>query len=308
MNPTKTTTLSTGHPAAMTSTAKVTAPRATHPAVEALQMFMRNRSAIAGMVFLCTMVLIALLGPLLYEADPFAIVSAPLTGPGVEPGLWLGTDYLGRDVLVGILYGGRATLAVGATAALLSVVIGISIGAFAGYYGGAVDEVLMRVTEFFQVLPALLFAMVLVTLFSPTLTTIALAIGVVSWPGVARLTRGEFLKLKQLEFVTAERAIGAGNQRIIWRVILPNALSSLIVSATLSVGVAILFSAGLDFLGLGDPNAMSWGLMIGASRDHILEAWWPVTFPGIAIFITVLSVSLIGDGLNDALNPKLRER
>lgn len=271
-------------------------------------MFMRNRSAIAGMVFLCTMVLIALLGPLLYEADPFAIVSAPLTGPGVEPGLWLGTDYLGRDVLVGILYGGRATLAVGATAALLSVVIGISIGAFAGYYGGAVDEVLMRVTEFFQVLPALLFAMVLVTLFSPTLTTIALAIGVVSWPGVARLTRGEFLKLKQLEFVTAERAIGAGNQRIIWRVILPNALSSLIVSATLSVGVAILFSAGLDFLGLGDPNAMSWGLMIGASRDHILEAWWPVTFPGIAIFITVLSVSLIGDGLNDALNPKLRER
>ena len=157
-------------------------------------------------------------------------------------------------------------------------------------------------------LPALLFAMVLVTLFSPSLATVALAIGVVSWTGVARLTRGEFLKMKRLEFVTAERAIGAGNQRILWAVILPNALPPLIVSATLTVGVAILFAAGLDFLGLGAPNAMSWRLMIGSSRDHILEAWWPVTFPGIAIFVTVLSVSLIGDGLNDALNPKLRER
>jgi peptide/nickel transport system permease protein len=280
----------------------------THPAVEAARMFLRNPSAIAGMGLLILMASIALLGPVVYQAEPFSIVGAPFTPPGAEEGLWMGTDYLGRDVLAGILYGGRATLVVGVTAALLSVVIGMSVGAFAGYYGGAVDEILMRVTEFFQVLPALLFAMVLVTLFSPALTTIALAIGVVSWPGVARLTRGEFLKMRRLEFVTAERAIGGGDQRIIWRVILPNALPSLIVAATMSVGVAILFSAGLDFLGLGDPNVMSWGLMIGSSRDHILEAWWPVTFPGVAIFITVLSVSLIGDGLNDALNPKLRER
>jgi len=279
-----------------------------HPAVEALQMFLRNPSAIAGMALFVIVLLVALLGPLVYHADPFEIVGAPFTSPSAEEGLWLGTDYLGRDVLVGILYGGRATLAVGATAALLSVVIGVSIGAFAGYYGGIIDELLMRFTEFFQVLPALLFAMVLVTLFSPSLATVALAIGVVSWTGVARLTRGEFLKMKRLEFVTAERAIGAGNQRILWAVILPNALPPLIVSATLTVGVAILFAAGLDFLGLGAPNAMSWGLMIGSSRDHILEAWWPVTFPGIAIFVTVLSVSLIGDGLNDALNPKLRER
>jgi len=193
-------------------------------------------------------------------------------------------------------------------AALLSVAIGLTIGALAGYYGGRVDAVLMRVTEFFQVLPALLFAMVVVTLFSPTIVTVTIAIGVVSWTGTARLTRGEFLKLKGQDFVRAERAIGARNMRLIWSVILPNALPPLIVSATLAVGAAILFEAGLSFLGLGDPNQMSWGMMIGSSRQYVLSCWWAVAFPGAAIFITVLAVSLIGDGLNDALNPKLRER
>jgi len=220
----------------------------------------------------------------------------------------LGTDYLGRDVLTTLVYGGRATLLVGAVAALLSVSIGITLGALAGYYGGRVDAVLMRVTEFFQVLPALLFAMVVVTLFSPTLLTITLAIGIVSWTGTARLTRAEFMKYRNLEFVRAERAIGASHARILWRVILPNALPPLIVSATLAIGSAILFEAGLSFLGLGDQNRMSWGLMIGASRQYVLSCWWAVAFPGAAIFVTVLAVSLIGDGLNDALNPKLRER
>ena len=215
---------------------------------------------------------------------------------------------MGRDVLAGIIHGGRATLAVGASAALITVIIGISIGAAAGFYGGFVDEMLMRLTEFFQVLPALLFAMVLVSLFSQSLATIAIAIGVVSWPPVARLTRAEFLKIKELEYVKAARAIGARNRRLIWRVILPNALPPLIVSATLTIGVAILFEAGLSFLGLGDPNVMSWGLMIGFNRDFVVDAWWAVTLPGLAIFVTVLSVSLIGDGLTDALNPKLRDR
>jgi peptide/nickel transport system permease protein len=197
---------------------------------------------------------------------------------------------------------------VGAVAALLSVLIGITVGAMAGFYGGRTDNALMRVTEFFQVLPALLFAMVVVTLFTPTLITVTLAIGVVSWPGTARLTRAEFLKVRGLDFVRAERAIGARNARIIWRVILPNALPPLVVSATLAVGSAILFEAGLSFLGLGDPNQMSWGLMVGSSRQYVLSSWWAVALPGAAIFITVLAVSLIGDGLNDALNPKLRER
>ena len=274
---------------------------------EALRMFARNPSAIAGMLMLGAVLLVALGGPWLMQADPFEIIAAPMTPPFSEDAL-LGTDYLGRDVLTTLVYGGRATLLVGAVAAFLSVALGITLGAMAGYYGGRVDAVLMRVTEFFQVLPALLFAMVVVTLFSPTLLTITLAIGVVSWTGTARLTRAEFMKYRNLEFVRAERAIGAGHARIIWRVILPNALPPLIVSATLAIGSAILFEAALSFLGLGDQNRMSWGLMIGASRQYVLSCWWAVAFPGAAIFVTVLAVSLIGDGLNDALNPKLRER
>ena len=274
---------------------------------EALRMFARNPSAIAGMLMLGAVLLVALGGPWLMGADPFEIIAAPMTPPFSEDAL-LGTDYLGRDVLTTLVYGGRATLLVGAVAAFLSVAIGITLGAMSGYYGGRVDAVLMRVTEFFQVLPALLFAMVVVTLFSPTLLTITLAIGVVSWTGTARLTRAEFMKYRNLEFVRAERAIGAGHARIIWRVILPNALPPLIVSATLAIGSAILFEAALSFLGLGDQNRMSWGLMIGASRQYVLSCWWAVAFPGAAIFVTVLAVSLIGDGLNDALNPKLRER
>jgi peptide/nickel transport system permease protein len=295
--------LATGSSAALA----VPAARVEHPTVEALRMFMRNPSAIAGMTILSIVLAVSIAGPWLYAADPFEIRAAPLTPPFTAEA-WLGTDYLGRDVLTTLIYGGRATLLVGAVAALLSVVIGLTLGAFAGYYGGRVDAVLMRVTEFFQVLPALLFAMVVVTLFSPSLVTVTLAIGIVSWPGTARLTRAEYMKYRRLEFVRAERSVGAGDGRIIWRVILPNALPPLIVSATLAVGAAILFEAGLSFLGLGDPNQMSWGLMIGSSRQYVLSCWWGVAFPGAAIFVTVLAVSLIGDGLNDALNPKLRER
>ncbi|WP_179961612.1 ABC transporter permease [Pikeienuella piscinae] len=278
------------------------------PIREAWIMFRRNRPAMAGLCLLIVIVLLTLYGVLFYGGDPYEIVWAPHEPPGVTPEFMLGTDYLGRDLIAGLLMGGGPTLAVGGAAALLTMVIGVSIGAMSGYFGGRVDNALMRFTEFFQVLPALLFAMVLVTLFSPSLTIIAIAIGVVSWPQTARLTRAEFLKIKRLEYVTAARAIGAQNGRIMWRVILPNALPPLIVSATLTIGVAILFEAGLSFLGLGDPNTMSWGLMIGANRAYILTAWWPVTFPGIAIFLTVFAVSLIGDGLNDAFNPKLRER
>ena len=274
---------------------------------EATRLFMRNPSAIAGLVLLGFVLLVAIAGPWVMGADPFEIRAAPLTAPFSEEAI-LGTDYLGRDVLTTLVYGGRATLLVGAIAAILSVSIGITLGAMAGYYGGRVDAVLMRITEFFQVLPALLVAMVVVTLFSPSLVTITLAIGVVSWTGTARLTRAEFMKYRNLEFVRAERSIGASHARIIWQVILPNALPPLIVSATLAIGAAILFEAGLSFLGLGDPNQMSWGLMIGSNRQYIFSGWWAVAFPGAAIFVTVLGVSLIGDGLNDSLNPKLRER
>ncbi|WP_246337698.1 ABC transporter permease [Azospirillum oleiclasticum] len=282
-------------------------PAARSPMGEAWRMFLRNRAAVAGLVLMVGIVLMTLVGPLLYPVDPFGMVWAPFTPP-LETEYVLGTDYLGRDVLAGIVHGGTATLAVGASAAVISIVLGVLIGAFAGYYGGWVDATLMRVTEFFQVLPPLLLAMVLITLFQPTLTTIAATIGLASWTGVARLARAEFMRLNQQEFVRAARALSASNARIMLRVILPNALPPLIVMAAMNTGVAILFEAGLSFLGLGDPTTMSWGFMIGASREYILDAWWPVTLPGIAIFLTVLAVSLIGDGLNDAFNPKLRER
>ena len=277
-----------------------------HPFKEMGRMFFRNKAALFGLGLLILIILTAFAGPVVYRTDPFDIVWAPLAPPG-EEGMIFGTDYLGRDILAGIIHGASVTLAVGAAAAFCTIVIGVTMGALAGFYGRWVDTVLMRITEFFQVLPPLLFAMVLVTLFSPTLWTISISIGVVSWPGVARLTRGEFLKIREQEYVMAARSIGARNWRIIWRVILPNALPPLIVTATLIIVVAILFEAGLSYLGLSDPNIMSWGFMIGSSRDYIFESWWAVTFPGIAIFLTVLAVSLVGDGLKDAFNPKLRQ-
>lgn len=281
--------------------------RIEHPLIEFLRMYVRNWSAVAGFAVFSAILFSALFAPLLVGGDPFEMVWMPFTPPG-QDGFVLGTDNLGRDMLTAILYGARATLVVGASAATLTIVIGITIGSFAGYYRGWVDEVLMRITEFFQVLPPLLLAMVLVALFSPTLPTVAIAIGVVSWTGVARLARAEFMRIRELEFVKAARSIGSRNRRIIWRVILPNALPPLIVNSALTVGVAILFEAALSFLGLSDPNVMSWGKLIGDNRDYLLDAPWTVTIPGVAIFLTVLAISLIGDGLNDAFNPRLRER
>ncbi|MDQ7261230.1 ABC transporter permease [Paracoccus sp. PS-1] len=275
---------------------------------EAWDIFRRSPSAMLGLALLILVMGMTFAGPHIYQVDPFEIVWAPLTPPGEEATIPLGTDNLGRDILAGLIAGGRATLAVGFAAAAITMLIGVLIGAYAGFYGGLVDDMLMRVTEFFQVLPPLLFAMVVVTLFQPTLVNVALAIGIVSWPQTARLTRSEFRRIRTLEYVSAMRAIGAGDGNIIWRVILPNALPPLIVSATLTIGMAILFEAGLSFLGLSDPNVMSWGLMIGSGREYLLDAWWVVTLPGAMIFLTVLGVSLVGDGLNDAFNPRMRER
>lgn len=278
------------------------------PVGEAIRAFRQSWAGMFGLLLLILIALFSFVGPYVYPVDPFEVIWAPLTAPGVAANAPLGTDYIGRDMLAGLIHGGGATLFVGLTAGFITITIGILVGAFAGYYRGMVDEMLMRLTEFFQVLPALLFAMVLVTLFPPSILVISLAIGIVSWPATARLTRAEFLRIRSLEYVNAARSIGARDRGIIWRVILPNALAPLIVSATLTIGIAILFEAGLSFLGLGDPNVFSWGLMIGAGREYILDAWWSVTLPGFMIFLTVLGFSLVGDGLNDAFNPKLRER
>jgi len=275
---------------------------------EAWCVFRRNKAAVLGLLLLVAVLAVMLVGPGLYGVQAFDLVGAPFTPPFTDAQAWLGTDYLGRDVLAGLLIGGRATLLVGLAAAAVAVGIGVAVGALAGYFGGWTDLVLSRLTELFQVLPALLFAMVLVTLFKPSLGVVVLAIGAVAWTGTARLARAEFLRLSHLEYANAARAMGAGHLRLMLREILPNALPPLIVSAALIVGAAILFEAGLSFLGLSDPNVMSWGLMIGSNRRNILECWWAVSFPGAAIFITVLAVSLIGDGLNDAFNPRMHLR
>jgi len=278
------------------------------PGREAWRMFFRNKAAVGGLIMLIGVIFMTYIGPFLYTEDPADIVARPLKGPGSPDIPILGTDYLGRDVFAGVINGGSTSLQVAMVAALLIVLIGVTIGALAGFYGGWIDNILMRFTELFQVLPALLFSMVVVALFEPKPQTISIAIGVVLWPQLARLTRAEFLRLKNLEFVKAARAIGSSDFRIMSRVIFPNALPPLIVATTLVMGGAILFEAGLAFLGLGDPNHVSWGLMIGLNRANFLTSWWTVTFPGMAIFVTVLSFSLIGDGLQDAFNPKLRGR
>ena len=290
-----------------TSSLKLEDFREEHPFVETARMYLRNYSAVMGLIILSLIVIISLIGPLVYSTDPFEMVWAPFTKPG-EQGFILGTDYLGRDLLAQIIHGGKVTLAVGCAAALLSVFIGITIGALSGFYRGWVEELLMRITEFFQVLPTLLFSMVIVALFGASLPVITFAIGIVSWTAVARITRAEFLRIRELEYVTASRSVGAKDIYLIMQVILPNALPPIVVQATLMVGSAILFEAGLSFLGLSDPNVMSWGAIMGNNRQYILLEGYILMYPGLAIFITVLAISLVGDGLNDALNPKLRKR
>ena len=277
------------------------------PWAQAWRRFRGNYAALVGLIVLGIVIFTAIFGPAIYGIDPFEMVWAPFSPPGVD-GYILGTDYLGRDLMAGIINGARVSIIIGLSAAFMSVVIGVSVGALAGFYRGWIEEVLMRITEFFQVLPTLLFAMVIVALFGASLPMITFAIGIVSWTAVARITRSEFLRIRELEFVMASRSSGTRPLRIIFSVILPNALPPIIVQSALMVGSAILFEAGLSFLGLTDPNVVSWGQIIGSNRQYILDAGYTVTFPGIAIFITVLCISLVGDGLNDALNPKLKDR
>ena len=273
---------------------------------ETLRVFCTNRMAVVGVVMLAVFVLVGLIGPLILQADPFELVAPPLSAPGEYT--WLGSDYLGRDVFIGIVYGTRPTLLIAITATVVTVFIGITLGALAGFYGGFIDNVLMRLTEFFQVLPPLIFAMVIVAVFSSDLLVVILAIAITTWTTEARLTRAEFLKIKEREYVLSSRAIGARNFRLITQVILPNAMPPLVIAITLRVGITIIYEAALSFLGLTDPEIMTWGKMIGLSRDFFFEAWWTVTFPGAAILLIVLAIALIGDGLNDAFNPKLRGR
>ncbi|WP_425069910.1 ABC transporter permease [Reyranella sp.] len=269
--------------------------------------FLRNRGAAVGLVVLALVGLAAATADLLFPFSPWDMRGGPFMRPG-EMDLLLGSDSLGRDVAAGIAYGARVSLLIGAVSTAVAVLVGITLGAVAGYAGGVVDDAIMRFTEFFQTVPSFLLAVVLVAIFSPSLSSIVAAIAIVSWPPVARVIRAEFLSLRSREFVQAAEVLGRSRTAIVFREILPNALSPIIVLASLMVASAILLESGLSFLGLGDPNMISWGFMIGAGRSVIRIAWWMSVFPGVAIFLTVLALNLVGEGLSDALNPRLARR
>ncbi|MBM3596924.1 MAG: ABC transporter permease [Alphaproteobacteria bacterium] len=270
----------------------------------ALRAFLRNPTAIVGSLFLAFVAMLSLMAPWLYPEDPLSMVARPFLWPGQNPAFPLGTDSLGRDVTAGLVWGGRISLAVGLAATCLGVSFGIVVGSTAGYFGGRIDNLLVRLIEIFQTLPSFLLLVVLVAIAQPTIETVTFAIAIVTWPTVARLVRAEFRTLRERDFVTAARALGFGHIRIVMLEILPNALPPIIVTASVLVATAILMESALSFLGLSDPNLVSWGSMIGSSRELLRSAWYLSAIPGIAIVCTVLSINLIGDALNDALNPR----
>lgn len=269
--------------------------------------FLRRPSGLIGLLILAAVLFAALFASLLYPGNPWDIVAAPFTPPGHD-GLLLGSDSLGRDIASGVVHGAQVSLLIGVVSTLAAVLIGVIVGAVAGYAGGRIGSALMALTELFQSVPPFVLAILFVAILTPSVATIITAIAIVSWPQVARLTRGEFLSLKEREYVQAARCQGESALSLIARHILPNALSPIVVAGSLSIATAILIESALSFMGLGDPNVMSWGYMVGAARTMIRQAWWMSFFPGIAILLTVLAINLFGEGLNDVLNPRLRQR
>lgn len=264
--------------------------------------------AILGALVLTLIALTALCAGLIWPDGPWVQVAEPLVAPFTRADLPLGTDGLGRDVAAMLVYGARVSLLIGLASTAAAAMLGILIGAVAGYVRGLVDDALMRFTEIFQTIPGFMFVIVLMVIFSPTIYTITLAIAIVSWPPVARLVRGEFMTLSTREFVQSCRLIGMHPARIIFTEILPNCLSSVVVIASVMVASAVLIEAGLSFLGLGDPNIASWGGMVAQGKPMIRSAAYLSIIPGLAIFVLVLSINIVGEGLNDRLNPRLRRR
>jgi peptide/nickel transport system permease protein len=276
--------------------------------MDAVKRYVRSPPAMIGLVLLAIVLFMALSAGWLFPRDPLSLAGRPLLWPLDNPRFWLGTDNSGRDIAAQIFHGARISLLIGLVATFVSVLIGIVIGALAGFYGGRTDTILMRLTEAFQTLPNFLLLLVLVAVFGSNIATVTIAIGVVSWPAPARLTRAEFLSLRNREFVQAARTLGVRDLRLIFGEILPNALPPIIVYASVVMAVAILLESALAFLRLSDPNVASWGNLIGLGRDVLRSEWYVSAIPGIAILVTVLAVSLVGQGLNDAFNPRLKGR
>ena len=269
-----------------------------------LRLFLTNPNAVVGLGILASVALLALLAPALYPGDPLSVVAEPFLWPGQDWAYPLGTDALGRDVMAGALHGARISLYVGLAATIVGFGIGLLVGASAGYFGGRTDAALVKLIEVFQTLPNFVLVVVIVAVLEPTPTVVAVAIAIVSWPTIARLARAEFRAIRERDYVTAAHSLGCGSIHIMGREILPNALPPLIVTSSIMVASAILMESGLSFMGLSDSNIISWGSMIGAGREFIRTAWYLTALPGIAIVLTVLALNMIGDGLNDALNPR----
>ncbi len=270
--------------------------------------FKRNRLAVGGLVIIVITFLVAGFAPLLAPYDPGKTgVSLKLNSPSFDH--YLGTDQLGRDVFSRMLYGSRISLSVGFVAVTISIFIGILIGAIAGYYGRWVDSLLMRFVDIMICFPTFFLILTVVAILGPRFYNVMIVIGITSWMGTSRFVRAEFLSLRERDFAQAAKALGVKDSRIIFRHILPNALAPVFVTATLDVATAILVEAGLSFLGFGvQPPSPSWGNILTEGRTYIFDAWWLTVFPGLAILITVLSFNLLGEGLRDALDPRLRGR
>ena len=268
----------------------------------------RNRAAMAGLVIIALFALMAILAPLIAPADPLAqTIPDRMTAPFTN-GYMLGTDDLGRDMLSRLIFGGRISLVIGVVSVGISLALGITLGITAGYFGGWVDKVIMRIIDIMLAFPYILLTIVIVAILGPSLFNAMVAIGISQMPRYARVIRASVMAEREQDYVLAERSLGTGNLELMFGTILPNALAPTIVQATLGVGEAILSSAGLSFLGLGaQPPTPEWGLMIASSKQFITSAWWIVTLPGLAILLAVLGFNLLGDGLRDILDPRLRD-
>ena len=276
---------------------------------EVRRMLKKNKMALVGLGILVILVLLALFADVIADYDTVVIkqnLANRLKGPSAEH--WLGTDEFGRDIFARLVHGARVSLKVGIIAVGISIILGGILGALAGFYGGRIDNIIMRIMDVFLAVPSILLAIAIVSALGPSIINLMVAISISSVPRYARIVRASVLSIRDQEFVEAARAIGANNARIIFRHIIPNSLAPVIVQGTLGVASAILSTAGLSFIGLGiQPPAPEWGSMLSGGRQYLRYAWWVTTFPGVAIMITILSLNLLGDGLRDALAPRLKQ-
>lgn len=263
---------------------------------------LRSGSGRVGVVLTCGLLAVALLAGRIAPADPFASVGPPLSSPTLAHPM--GTDDLGRDLLSGVAHGTRTSLLLALIVSVLTGVIGVMVGALAAWEGGRVDDALTRLTEFVQVVPRFFLAVIVIALFGAGLDRLVLLLALTSWPWIARVVRAEVLSLKQREFVEAARSLGAGQARVLFREVLPNALPPVVVVVSLNAASVILIEAGLSFLGLGDPDVVSLGYLANNAQRFLRVAWWMAAFPGATIALAVLGLNLLGDGLNDVLNPR----